>query len=74
MIDQLRQTINFDCNTSYYSENIQKLKKELQDLNAAEIKKSPLEYLYKDLAYHVEKHKEEVVGCKKANEWVKVYF
>ena len=70
MIDQITQTIEFDCNDKYYKDKLNAIDSELLTLSAATIKESKIKQALKDLDYHKEEHKKELQRCKESNEWI----
>lgn len=74
MIEQLNSTISFDCNTSYYSEKLLAIEKELESLNPKSIRLSMLEKATKDLRYHQDEYDKEVKLCEEANTWVQKFI
>jgi hypothetical protein len=64
MIDQIKQSIEFDCDLSYYQDlNIEKLSGE-------DYKKERMEILNNSLAYHQKEHKKEVEMARTNTLWV----
>lgn len=61
-INQLLDSINHDCDTRYYEQEIEKE-------SVAEYRISKLKYLTEDLERSIESHKKEVENVNKRNEW-----
>lgn len=64
MIDQLKQSIDWDCDDSYYQDNVPQLK------TPAVWKKEQMGSLQHDIEYHERQHKEEVERTEGRNEWI----
>lgn len=65
MIDQIQDSIGFDCDTSYYVRN-------------PSVKQSAKEWLVEriesckhDIEYHTKENAEEIACCKKRSDWIK---
>lgn len=63
MLDQLRQSISFDCDTSYDSPPLQ--------IGAAVWLEETIEKAKRDIAYHAKEHRAEVERTEARNSWVK---
>jgi hypothetical protein len=74
MAEQIESTIKWDCNTDYYTKEVRKIDKQLNNLDAVEVRKSKLEELHKDLEYYTKRYNEDVETCKNANEWAEKFF
>lgn len=64
MIQQLTQSINFDCNTDYY-------KKPVELLTGEQWLSKKKQSLLKDIDYHMYSNQEEIERVRERNEWVK---
>lgn len=70
MIDQIEQTIKFDCNTKYKFEKLAEIELELLTLNASQIRKNMTEKAKKDFEYNTKKFNEDVERCNQSNKWI----
>jgi hypothetical protein len=70
MIDQIKQTIDFDCKTKYHEDNISKIQLELLILNPSEIRKSMIEKGKKDFEYNTKNYNKDVLRCDNSNQWI----
>ena len=70
MIDQIKQTINFDCNTKYKYEKLAEIQLELLTLNASQIRKDMIEKAKKDFEYNTKNFNEDVERCNQSNKWI----
>jgi hypothetical protein len=70
MIDQIVQTINFDCKTDYHEKELTKIESELLTINADEIRAEMIAQGKKDLYYHNTNNWEEIKRCEDSNKWV----
>lgn len=68
MMQQLESTIEYDGDTEYYEEHLQKLYN--RSLDAKEIRQEMIDSATEAIEYHTEKHKEELERCKESNKWV----
>ena len=62
-IKQIQDSINFDCNTSYYED----VKKETVE----EYKARKINGFESDLLYHTKKNQEEIDSNNQKNSWIK---
>jgi hypothetical protein len=74
MIQQITETISWDCNTEYMEKAIIDKKNQLASMDAASIRKEILDSIAKDIAYHTEKYSEEYQRASESNQWVRQYF
>lgn len=71
MIEQLNSTIDFDTDSSYYKEELNKLKKEnIKDIDVKKIRKERLEYFKKDIERSKGYYEEEIKRVNASNEWM----
>jgi hypothetical protein len=70
LVQQLTETIKFDCSTSYHDNSLQEIAEELSNLSADAIRKSLREAAEKDMAYYEKEYKQEVENCNRSNKWV----
>jgi hypothetical protein len=70
MLNQITQTIDFDCKTSYHDEALVQIESELQTLNASDIRKQMIEKGKKDLKYNTAEYKKDIDRCNESNKWV----
>jgi hypothetical protein len=74
MIQQIVDTIKWDCDISYHEDELNKLEKNNIIINAQEIREEHLKSCEKDIEYY-SKHKDsEEKNCKEANEWIQELF
>jgi hypothetical protein len=64
MDEQLTTSIGFDCSTSYYE-------KMPERLAAAEWRQKEVESAERDVAYHLEKHQDEIKRANERTEWMR---
>lgn len=65
MIEQIEESIQWDCDVKYYSEPTKLL-------DAMEYKNKILRELEEDIAYHSKQHEEEVERVAQRNKWVRL--
>lgn len=70
MVDQLRITLDHDADPSYYEKRLAQIQVELKSINATQARLSMMEDANKNIAYHLERHEEEVKRCADSNAWV----
>lgn len=70
MIDQLKQTIQHDCNTEYSIKNISEIEKQLKGINATTLRKKIINEKKESLKYHTKQYKEDIKRCEESNKWV----
>jgi hypothetical protein len=63
-IEQLASSIQWDCHTEHYTQ-------ELTKMSVEEWKKFKIESCIKDIKYHTEKYEEEVKRVNERNKWIK---
>lgn len=66
MIDQIEQSIKFDCSGNYYTNELKKL-----PANVGEWKKSKIDKLMWDISYHTKENEEEINRTNSRNIWIK---
>lgn len=66
MIEQITESIKFDCGTEYYDEQLQRLDVVVP---IAEYRAAEIADIEKDIAYHEKKWNEEVARTNERNEW-----
>jgi hypothetical protein len=74
MVNQITETIKFDCSVSYYQGTIQDIDKKMALLNAKSIREERKAKHEKDIKYHTEEYNKEVERINKSNEWVQQIF
>lgn len=70
LIQQITETISWDCSTKYHDEKLAEIIPSLSDMNAEKIRIERLKSLEKELAYNEKQYAEDVSRCAKANQWV----
>lgn len=70
IIEQLRGTIDYDCNLSYYLNEIDNIKAKLESFNIDELREERLANLRKSLEYHKKELQEEIIRVNDSNKWV----
>ena len=66
MIEQLTESMNFDCSFDYYERELEKLK----NYTYKEYVKDMCDYNKRDIKYHTEQLKKDADGDNKANKWI----
>lgn len=74
MLEQLKSTLDYDCDNGYVEADIERIKLRLNNLDAKEIRQTSIDYIQKEIDYHTVEHLKEVERCSEANNWVKRYF
>jgi hypothetical protein len=74
MIDQLQNTMKWDCNTEYYKKAIEELEKELQNVDVQKIREEEIASIENDIKYSQERYNEELESCNKSNKWAEDVF
>lgn len=69
MVNQIEETIKFDCDSTYYSELLESSKKELENLDAWSIRSAMIGKAQKDLDYNRTELNKEVARCNNSNQW-----
>ena len=64
MVQQIEESIRFDCSTEYY-------KKPTELLTGNQWLLEKKQQLLKDINYHTSEHQEEVERVRQRNEWIK---
>ena len=70
MIEQIEQTIDFDCKTKCNDEALAEIELKILTLNATEIRKDMIAKAKKDFEYNTKNYNEDVERCDKSNQWV----
>lgn len=70
MVEQLRGTIDFDCNISYYIEQIETIKGKLESFNIDELRTEKLAELESSLEYHKKELQAEIQRVNDSNKWM----
>jgi hypothetical protein len=65
MIEQIAESIKWDCSTSYYEEGLSREKESFEEYYTDKLKS-----LEEDIKYHEEKYNEDVERTNKANQWI----
>jgi hypothetical protein len=65
MIEQLTQSIEWDCNSHYYTQEVDRL----NAFTPEEWKEEKIKNAIHDIEYHTKNHAEEVERIKQRNEW-----
>ena len=74
MIEQLEESLKFDCGGTFYDDTIKSLEEEFKTLDGSKIRKEFLEDKEKNIEYHTTEHKKEVERCEKNNLFVEQFF
>lgn len=69
MIEQIRDTIKLDCDYSFYSRSIDRLKKSKENFNVSEHRKKTKKEIETAILDHQQRLADEVEACKKTNKW-----
>jgi len=70
MIQQLLETIKYDCNSYYYEQELHDVNERLNNINANDIRDNLVKRYEKDILYYTEGYEKEVENCNTSNEWV----
>jgi len=70
MIQQLQETIKYDCNSYYYEQELHDVNERLNNINANDIRDNLVKRYEKDILYYTEGYEKEVENCNTSNEWV----
>jgi hypothetical protein len=65
MSKQIKDSIDFDCNESYYSDQV------VIKISGPKWKQQKIASLNKDLAYHIKENESEIQRTKERNDWLK---
>lgn len=74
MIDQIQETIDFDCSTKYHDEKVFEISTQLSNLNANVIRFEMIKNIQKDIDYHVKEQNIEIKRCAESNQWAEVFL
>lgn len=74
MIEQLESTIEWECDVKYNEDEINRLNKELNNLNPETIRLDYLSNFYKSLELYNNEKKKELERCENSNNWYKAYL
>jgi hypothetical protein len=74
MIQQIKDTIQWDCDTKYSEESIVRAEVALESIDPDEIRGSVKANALEDIARHEKGLAEEIKRCNEANEWVKQFL
>jgi len=69
MVDQLEKTIDFDCNSNYHTDELEKINSRIENVNAEETRSEMKLEATKDIAYHTIENEEELKRCREHNKW-----
>jgi hypothetical protein len=69
MIEQIAESIKWDCSTSYQEEGLSREKESFEEHYVAELKS-----LEDDIKYHEKKYNEDVERTNKANRWIEELY
>lgn len=70
MIEQLKITLDYDGDYSFYEDSNLKIKAKLNNLNATVVRLEKLNDIEENIAYHLKSYNKEVERCERANLWV----
>lgn len=74
MINQINETIKWDCNTDYHTDALTKIESDLLTMNVKQIRKEVIESAKKDFEYYSSEYAKEVERCNKSNIWVEDFI
>ena len=74
MIEQLTTTIDYDGNTEYYEKELQKIEKDLKNLDPVILRNNAIIGFQKDIAYYLAEYGKEVDRCRDSNKWVEDFI
>mgnify|MGYP003116619198 CR=1 FL=1 len=69
LVNQIKETIDFDCNSNYHIDELSKVKKQLLEINAEDLRGELRTKATEDLAYHTKEHEAELKRCRESNKW-----
>jgi primosomal protein N'' len=70
MRDQILSTINHDCDYGYYEEQLRSLERQINNLNANDLRDSERQRIHDDINYYTSRMDEEYKRCYNNNLWV----
>jgi hypothetical protein len=70
MIEQIVTTIDHDGDTKYHDDELSKIDSQLENINAADIRKDMIADANWDIEYHTKEHNAELKRCEDSNKWV----
>ena len=74
MIEQLEETMSFDCDTTYYINKLKNIKSELDNINVDNVRSEMKISATRNIAYHTKENENEVNRCKEHNKWYKEFI
>ncbi len=74
MIEQLEDTIKWNCDITYDVDEIERLKKEISNLNAERIRNKYLSDCFDSLNYYFKEKEDEIKRCENSNNWYDEFF
>ena len=69
MVTQIEETIKFDCNNTYHKDELERVEKQLLNIDADNVRGDLKTQATKDLAYHTKEHEAELKRCRESNKW-----
>ena len=69
MVTQIEETIKFDCNSTYHKDELERVEKELLNIDADNVRGDLKTQATKDFAYHTKEHEAELKRCRESNKW-----
>lgn len=70
MIEQIKKTIEWDCDYKYYENEILKTEDKINNIDPIELRKKNIEYLNEDIIRAKQHYQEEIDRCNLSNNWV----
>ncbi len=74
MVNQLKMTIEQDCNTEFYEKTLKELKERLNNLDVKKIREEKKVDLENDIKYYTKQYNEQKERIEKSNKWVEQVF
>ena len=70
MINQLKQTIDLDCDTKYLKKKLNKIELQEKSIHPIILRKDKIKNLNEDLQYYIQEYKKEWLRVEESNKWV----
>lgn len=74
MIDQIKQTIDWDCDLKYHKDELAKIKLDIANFNPETARQQMINSAEKDITYYKKEHRLELKRCREANKWAELYL
>jgi hypothetical protein len=70
MIQQITDTIKWDCDDEYHVQKLERIEKELKNIDPKLIRKDRIQMYEEDLVRYQKQYDEELLRCLESNKWV----